>query len=410
MQPRISADELALRVGVTPDRVRELADRDVLERDADGRFDPGDVHRIRLLTAFGQIGVPLDAMRAASREGRISLRYYDELHPPPRPLSGRTYGELKADLGDAGDRLTDLFAAFGLAEPASDGRLEADEEALLTRLLEIVEEIGRMDLALRAVRLLAEGARRAGDGALGVYAEAVDASDEALAGLPLDELFDSRLRPWSRFARQAPDLAAWLTSRHLSRAIDDYSVTSTERILEDGGYIPTRVVAPPAVAFVDLTGFTRLTEELGDEAAAGIALRLGTVAAEAVAPHGGRLVKLLGDGVLIAFPEPASAIDGTLDLLAALGSGDLPGGHAGVAWGPIIVRDNDVFGRTVNLAARIADLAPDGELYLPAALAHDLEDAPGLAGWQLRPVEATALQGIGATELVALTRARVSGS
>src|SRR5262245_26024528 len=201
MQPRISADELALRVGVTPERVRELAARDVLEPDGDGRFDPGDVHRVRLLTAFQQIGVPLDAMRAASREGRISLRYYDELHQPPRPLSGRTYGELRDALGgQGGARLTDLFAAFGLAEPAADARLEADEEALLGQLLEIVTEIGRVDLALRAVRLLGEGARRAADGALGIYAEAVDGSDEDLSGLPLDELFRSRLQPWSRFA------------------------------------------------------------------------------------------------------------------------------------------------------------------------------------------------------------------
>ena len=297
--------------------------------------------------------------------------------------------------------LTRLFGAFGLAEPAVDARLGTEDEALIADLLDTVVATGAPDLALRAIRLSGEGARRSADGALGVYGEAVDRTGENVAGLPVDDVFQRLLRPWARFARQSPTLASWLASRHLTRAIDEYSVSTTELILENAGLIPPRVGTPPAVAFVDLTGFTRLTEERGDEAAAAIALRLGEVAAAVVAPIGGRVVKLLGDGALIRFDDAPSAIEATLDLLAALPGAGLPTGHAGIASGSLIVRDNDVFGRTVNLAARIADITPDGHLYLPAMAGASIAESER---WTATPVAAAVLQGIGRIPLLEVSR------
>src|SRR6185503_18546534 len=97
--PRLSTGDLALRLGVGRERVAELADAGAIEADEDGRFDTGDVHRVRLLLAFETAGVPIEALLQASRAGRISLRYYDKLHPPPGPLSGRSYAEFGASLG-----------------------------------------------------------------------------------------------------------------------------------------------------------------------------------------------------------------------------------------------------------------------------------------------------------------------
>jgi len=402
MPARLSADELAIRVGAHVDRVEELANRGVLTPDADGRFDPGDVHRLRLLQAFADAGVPLDALQAADRAGAISLRYYDELHSPPGELSNQTYAEFAATLERGGEVLPRLFGAFGLAAPASDARLASADEVLLAELIRIIVAIGQPDLTLRAIRIFGEGARRAADGALGVYGEAVDQSAESLAGLPVDEIFQSSLWPWARFARTAAPLAGWLMDRHMSRAIDAYSVTSTEEILEAGGYVPARVGPMPAVAFVDLTGYTRLTESIGDEAAAAIALRLGDVAADTVHSQDGRVVKLLGDGVLLRFEDATRAIAGTLGLLEALPAAGLPTAHAGIATGRLIVRDNDVFGRTVNLAARISDVAPDGRVYLPAAAATEAEQGR----WEFTPIEGAVLQGVGAVELVEVTPRR----
>jgi adenylate cyclase len=397
----ITATELALRLGVGRDRIDQLADLGVIVRDANGRFDAGDVHRVRLLKGFEDAGVPLDALVAASRAGRISLAYYDELHPPPEKLSGRTFEVFASSLGEQRKHLSRLFAAFGLAEPEPDARLSASDEAFISELLEIVVATGQPELALRAIRLFGEGARRAADGALGIYGEAVGRTGDELQGLPVDAVFERLLRPWARFARQSNELAGWLASRHLTRAIDEYSVAQTEQVLETGGFVAARLETPPAVAFVDLTGFTQLTEERGDEVAAGAALRLGEVTTEVVGTLGGRLVKLLGDGVLVRFDDVARAVDATLNLLAALPAANLPTGHAGVAAGPLIVREGDIFGRTVNMAARIADIAPDGRLYLPASVAAELP----AGAFAARPVEAAVLQGIGRVSLVDVDRA-----
>ncbi len=324
MASHISADELALRLGLGRDRVERLANAGAIEPDDSGWFDPGDVHRVRLLLAFEDAGVPLDALLGASRAGAISLRYYDELHAPPGALSDRSYADFGASLGPGRPYLAQLFAAFGLAEPEPASRLTTADEALIADMLTTVVETGQPDLALRAIRMFGEGARRAADGALGIYGEAAARMGDDLQGLPTDDLFDRLLRPWARFARRSAALAAWLADRHLSRAIDEYSVTETERILEGAGFVAPRLDVPPAIAFVDLTGFTRMTEERGDEVAAATAMRLGDVTIDAIRAHGGRVVKLLGDGVLVRFDDAATAAAGTLDLLSALPLGRSP--------------------------------------------------------------------------------------
>ena len=77
----------------------------------------------------------------------------------------------------------------------------------------------------------------------------------------------------------------------------------------------------------------------------------------------GRIVKVLGDGVLLQFPDAVAAIRATLGLITRIGgSDDLPAAHAGIAAGRIVVRDGDVFGQTVNLAARVASEAGPGDV------------------------------------------------
>ena len=80
----------------------------------------------------------------------------------------------------------------------------------------------------------------------------------------------------------------------------------------------------------------------------------------------------------------------------------LPSGHAGLASGPLIVRDGDVFGRTVNLAARVADVTPDGRLYAPEDVASVLPPER----FDLRPTGGAQLQAIGPVALVEVARPR----
>jgi adenylate cyclase len=353
------------------------------------------------MAAFEAAGVTIDALVTAQDRGDISFATYDEPHVPPGRPSGRDYAAFRASLGPPGERLREVFVASGLAEPGPASRLSTDEEAYLARVVRLVEATGQPDLAMRVLRLFAEAARRASEATLDIYAEAVRRVAPDTGRLTIDEEYTRLFAPWSPMARDAPRLAAWLTAHHMSRAIDGYSVDAMERQLVELGYLTERAADPPGIAFVDLTGFTRLSDERGDEAAAGMALRLADLARDVAARHGGRVVKLLGDGVLVWLPGARQALDAAVELLGALVAADLPAGHAGVHAGPVIQRDGDVFGRTVNLAARLADAAPSGEIYTSSAVA----DAMDASGHRLELIGPADLQGIGATPVYRVARA-----
>jgi adenylate cyclase len=367
----ITAGELASLTGRDTEEIRRLREAGLLTPTTDGRHEVGDVHRVRLIAGFIESGIPLDSIAGANREGAITLSYYDRLHAPPGMPSQRTYQEIDEELGDLA---RGIFAAIGLAEPEPSSRLPVADEDQILELAEVVRATGTPDLALRVVRLLSDALQRASEAIMSVYDEAVDRIDEQAGGIPPSQIFERYLLPWARFARLAPQQAAWLVGRHLSNAIDGYTVTSTEHHLAAMGYVAPREEAPPAVAFVDLSGFTRLGEQRGDEQVARVALDFAALARRHATAAGGGVVKLLGDGVLLRFPDPSGGIEGTLSLLDALCSSELPSGHAGIHAGPLIIRDGDVFGRTVNLASRIADVAPEGVLMATQEMTHGLEE------------------------------------
>jgi adenylate cyclase len=145
-------------------------------------------------------------------------------------------------------------------------------------------------------------------------------------------------------------------------------VERIEDELEAAGVLgrPGRV---PAMSFLDLVGYTRLTEEQGDAAAAALAETLAVLVGRSVREHGGVPVKWLGDGVMVHFREPAGAVLAALQMVARLPQAGLPPAHVGVAAGPVVVQGGDYFGRTVNLAARIAARAGAGQVLVSQSVA-----------------------------------------
>jgi adenylate cyclase len=118
----------------------------------------------------------------------------------------------------------------------------------------------------------------------------------------------------------------------------------------------------PAMCFLDLVGYTRLTEEQGDAAAAELVESLAVLVRRSSRAHGGQPVKWLGDGVMFHFREPAEVVLAALRMVEELPEAGLPPAHVGVAAGPVVAQGGDFFGRTVNLAARIAARAGAGQV------------------------------------------------
>jgi adenylate cyclase len=88
-------------------------------------------------------------------------------------------------------------------------------------------------------------------------------------------------------------------------------------------------------------------------------------------------VKWLGDGVMFSFRDPAAAVLATIEVGRRTGDVGLPPAHAGIAAGPVIFQDGDYYGRTVNLASRLAGAAEPGQTLVDAEvvrLAGDRDD------------------------------------
>jgi adenylate cyclase len=117
------------------------------------------------------------------------------------------------------------------------------------------------------------------------------------------------------------------------------------------------------VGFADLVGFTAQSQQLSEDALAALVSRFEAVAHDLVVSHGGRVVKMIGDEVMFTVDEPGEAVALGLDLAAAYAQDDvLSDVRVGIATGPVLARDGDVYGATVNLAHRIVNVARPGSV------------------------------------------------
>jgi adenylate cyclase len=118
----------------------------------------------------------------------------------------------------------------------------------------------------------------------------------------------------------------------------------------------------PAICFLDMTGYTRLTAERGDTEAAALAEQVGRVVARTSVAHGGRPVKWLGDGVMLYFPAAGPAVLAALGMVEGVAAAGLPPAHVGLHSGPDLFQEGDYYGQTVNVASRIGEYARPGEV------------------------------------------------
>ena len=170
-----------------------------------------------------------------------------------------------------------------------------------------------------------------------------------------------------------------------SRAWTGNIVEEMERMLATAGF-HSRLEHPPAMCFLDITGYTRLTQEQGDVAAARLAEQLGRIVQRTSVRHGGRPVKWLGDGVMLHFPDPGAGVVAALEMVVGIADAGLPPAHVGLHAGPVIFQEGDYYGATVNLASRIADYAKAGEVMVSQAVV-DASNGAGLSFRDVGPVE-----------------------
>jgi adenylate cyclase len=185
-------------------------------------------------------------------------------------------------------------------------------------------------------------------------------------------------------------MLGWLYRRHVEGFLTEHQFHHVETALEEAGIRRRSPRGDEAVVFADLSGYTTLTEEAGDEAAVRVSLALAQLVNEIAARHRGQVVKMLGDGVYFHFADPGDAVRASLEIVETVRPRGLPPAHIGVNAGPMIYDEGDYFGRTVNIAARIASQAGADQVFL----GEDLVRTVAPIGFRVLEVGQFALKGI----------------
>jgi adenylate cyclase len=366
----LSASGLADLAGVTEVQVERLVELGILVvRDGTDPFRETDVQKVRLAAGCEQAGLPMEGIAAAIRAGRLSFAFL-EAAPFRRwaVRSTRTYRQVSQETEIPLDTLGAVLESMGFARAAPDEPMREDELAVVP-LLQLALSSGTFDLAwlTRLGRAHTEGLRLLAR----AWTEAYQARFEgpALAsGADQRTAMELAAQLGGDFLPLGDPALLGIYRRQQELAWTEHLVERIESELEAAGVLgrPERV---PAMSFLDLVGYTHLTEQRGDATAAALAETLAVLVDRSSREHGGVPVKWLGDGVMIHHREPAGAVRSALGLVDQLPEAGLPPAHVGVAAGPVVAQGGDYFGRTVNLAARIAAHASAGQVLVSQSVA-----------------------------------------
>jgi len=364
-------DEVAERAGMTPERIGLLAELGILEPE-DGTYPRRDVLRARLVLDLDAMGVDANAIADALASGDLTLGYVEAGGRRP-PRSDRTFDQLSQELDIPFLVLERIYVAFGLPRPAPDEYVR-DEDLRLLKIFPVLFGAGVSEGdILRLARVWGDSARRVAQFQSHFLHHAIEEPFRQ-RGLRDNAAFEAALREVGvRSGRSGEDLLGWLYRRHSEAFETEHLFDHVETALEDAGVHRREPRQVGACAFADLSGYTKLTEEAGDEVAAQVSVKLAELVNEIASRHRGAVVKMLGDGVLFHFKDPHDAVMASLEILDRVHPAGLPPAHVGVNAGPMIYEEGDYFGRTVNIAARIASQAGPDQVFLGEDVLHHIE-------------------------------------
>jgi adenylate cyclase len=319
--------------------------------------------RRKLLDDLHESGLGLDELREAVQEGRLVLLPLEQVLAGDGPRLSR---EEVADRAEVElDFLRRSWRALGMTEPEEGEKAFTERDVDMARIVKQLTDIGiPEDEMLQVSRVI------------GMTMSQLAAANRGLGLRVFTQEGDSEYDVGKRFAAIAEGLGPLLASileyalqLHMREQIrhDAFASSEISAEVERGTEI--------SVAFADLVGFTKLGERLDPAEIGDLTAELSDMAGEV---SGGpvRLVKLIGDAVMLTSNDPACLLDAALDLVsAAEGRGEgFPLLRAGVAYGRAVARGGDYYGRPVNLASRITAVARPGSVLCDENLHEEVEE------------------------------------
>ena len=391
--------EAAERAGVSAEQLSRLVELRIVKPGEGDRFTAGDVRRAELVQSLEGAGISLEGLAAAIEQGTLGLDFLDSpVYERFSALSKVTFRQLSDRTGVPIALLTLIREAAGSAVPDPDDRVR-EEEMAVAAFVEAQVKAGFRPTAIEGLlRVQSESLRRMAETEADWWQSEV--MEPALAAGK-----DAQEISATEFSVEMSGLAERsLTAIYHAQQAHAWTgniITGFEVLMARAG-LHSRLERPPAVCFLDITGYTRLTQERGDAAAAELAGNLARVVERTSVRHGGKPIKWLGDGVMFVFREAGPGVVAALEMADGVAAAGLPPSHVGLHAGPVIFQGGDYYGQTVNVASRIAEYARPGEVLVSQAVV-EASTGTEVEFREIGPVE---LKGVaGATQLHAAQRA-----
>jgi adenylate cyclase len=384
-----SREDAAARAGVEPPFLDRLLDLGILAPRERDRFSPGDVRRVLLASSLERAGIPLEGVGHAMQRGGLSLDFLDgAAYERFAALAPETFRQVSDRTGIPLDLLMVIREAIGMAQPSPDDRLREDEMAMVPFIELQIAEGFRPSAIERLLRVQGDGLRRITEQEAAWWnTEVIEPA--IAAGKGAEEIANVDLA--DRISPLAEQTVLAMYHAQQARAWTANIIEGLEMLMEKAG-IHSRLERLPAICFLDITGYTRLTQERGDDAAAELATTMARLVQRSSVQHGGKPIKWLGDGVMFYFGDPGPGVRAALEMVDGLAAAGLPPAHVGLHAGPVLFQEGDYFGQTVNLSARIADYARQGEVLVTRAVADAAQD-DAIAFADIGPVELKGVSG-----------------
>ncbi|HEY4607060.1 MAG TPA: adenylate/guanylate cyclase domain-containing protein [Acidimicrobiia bacterium] len=381
---RFDVRAVAERGGVEPEFVDRVAGMDIVTPDGEGRFSQGDVRRVKLMQTLERAGVPLDTVANAVKDDVFSLSFLDDpVYDRFASLGQVTFAGLSEETGLPVELLMVVREVIGSAQPQPDDRLREDELRIVPFIRFAIGAGVDGQGVERLLRVYGDSLRRVAE----TEADWWHTELMPVLGTNLDptQLLEAADRLPTEATMWSDQAILAIYHAQQAHAWTKSMIETVETALDEAG-LHSRLERVPAIGFLDVTGYTRLTEERGDLEAATVADNVTRMVQRISVRHGGEQVKRLGDGVMLRYPEPGSGVLAALEMVEGVAEAGLPPAHVGVHAGPVLFQDGDYYGRTVNVAARIADYARPGEVLVSQAVL-DASDRPEVVYTEVGPVE-----------------------
>ena len=355
--PDLNLSDVARLIDVCPGTLRRWVNDGIVPVDG-GRWTPAAVAHARIVARLRERGHSLDALREAANSGRLAYGYLEDLFP--RPARTRTLDEAAEETGLEPALIERIWAAAGFSADSLE-RI-GEEDLQLLRYMAAVLDAGLPLVAfLQLVRVYGQAMAQIADAEVKLFHLFVH---EPLMrdGVPGLELAEEMEGLASRLLPLASPIMDRLHQRSLQHFVGQDVVGHLELEGADGELGRLRV----GIAFADLAGYTRLTEEAGEVEALDVVERF-VEAVEVTLPDDARVIKTIGDEVMVVGADPSALVDWAVGF-QTLNAGLRPTPRIGMHVGHALYREGDYYGSAVNLAARVGARAAGGEVLVTDAV------------------------------------------